>query len=357
MNHLNTKQLRDEIIDYTQRSSGLALGVFVVDLVIYSSAILGLIFLENITLKILCSIIAGFTISSIFIIGHDAAHDAFTNNRTLNRVIARIAFLPSLHNFGLWLTEHNRIHHQSTNVQGLDSWSPFSKEDYDALPTWRKRMERFYRSPAGICFYYLIERWWKLKFFPYKQVIGKYNSVYFDFLLVITYLGAFLSLLVYAGMELAHTNPFELIMLGFVVPFLIWNFMMGFTVYQHHTHESLAWAKSRNESDQLGGQEDFTMHVRYPRWYNLVSHNIMLHTAHHVDPRIPLYHLPKAQEALSKLLGEDLMTIRFSLKGFLRTMAICKLYDYENHRWLDFNGHPTSGITLVTEEVNFANAA
>jgi len=123
---------------------------------------------------------------------------------------------------------------------------------------------------------------------------------------------------------------------------------MGFTVYQHHTHESIAWVKTRQERDLLGGQEDFTMHVRYPRWYNLMGHNIMEHTAHHVDPRIPLYYLPEAQKVLAGLLGDDLHAVRFSLKGFLQTMASCKLYDYEKHCWLDFNGNLTSRINTVT---------
>ena len=357
MKHPNTKQLRTAISGFRQRSTGLALLIFLIDIIIYTSAIMGLVFLESQIARLFCSILAGSLISSIFVIGHDAAHDAFTGSRTLNRVIARIAFLPSLHNFGLWVTEHNRIHHQSTNVKGMDSWSPYSREEYDALPVWRRKLERFYRSPAGIGFYYLIERWWKNKFYPYEKISGKYNSVYWDFLLVVTYLAAYLGLLGYAGSVLPHTSPVELVILGFLVPFLYWNFMMGFTVYQHHTHESIAWVKTRSERDQLGGQEDFTMHVVYPHWYDKMSHNIMQHTTHHVDPGIPLYHLPEAQKALAKLMGPDLKTVRFTWKGFLQTMASCKLYDFENHCWLDFNGKRTGMVKPVTEEEYYINAA
>ena len=357
MNHLDTKQLRAAIAEYKRPSTAPALLIFATDLVMYASAIAGLILLENTALKILCSIAAGSLISSLFVIGHDAAHDAFTGSRILNRIIARIAFLPSLHNFGLWLTEHNRIHHQSVNIKGMDSWSPFSKEEYDSLPAWRQIVERFYRNPAGICFYYLIERWWKNKFFPYERIPGKYNSVYWDFLLVIIYLANYLWLLVYVGLKLPHTGPVELVILGFLIPFFYWNFMMGFTVYQHHTHECIVWTKTRNERDQIGGQENFTMHVRFPRWYDLMSHNIMYHTAHHVDPRIPFYRLPMAQQLLARLLGNDLKTVRFTVKGFLQTMAKCKLYDFENHCWLDFNGNPTSGTNRAVEEDYYINAA
>ena len=357
MNIQNTKYLRAVIADYSKPSTGLAVMIFMIDMAIYLSAILGVIFLENIIMRILCSIAAGIMISSIFVIGHDAAHTAFTGNVTLNKVIGRIAFLPSLHNYGLWLTEHNRIHHQLVNIQGMDSWSPFSKKEYDAMPAWRRAIERFYRSPAGISFYYLIERWWKNKFYPYKNIKGKYNSVYWDFLLVVAYLFIYLSLLGYAGQVLTHTSAIELIILGFVIPFLNWNFMMGFTVYQHHTHESIAWVKTRQERDLSGGQEDFTMQVRFPWWYNLLSNNIMEHTAHHVDPRIPLYNLPMAQKTLGKLLGDDLKTVRFSLKAFLRTLGICKLYDFEKHCWLDFDGNVTSRINLVAARDDYIKVA
>lgn len=358
MVNLNTKRLRAAISEYTQRSTGLALLIFVADILVYIATVAGAIFLENVTLGILCSVIAGLKISSLFVIAHDAAHDSFTSSRVLNKVIARISYLPSFHNYSLWLIAHNRLHHQLTNLKGVNSWSPLSKEEYDALPAWRRMVERFYRSPAGICFNYLIERWWKDKFFPYKRIIGKFRAAYWvDFLLVFTYLISFIGLLVYAGKELSHTSPVEVLILGFIIPFTIFNFMVGFSVYQQHTHENVPWFKSEEEREKFGGPEDITIHVRYPYWYNVISHNVMEHTAHHVDPRIPLYQLAKAQNALGKVLGDKMITVRFSLKGFLQTMAKCKLYDYENHCWFDFNGKPTSRINLVTEEKYYAKVA
>jgi acyl-lipid omega-6 desaturase (Delta-12 desaturase) len=352
-----TKELRAIVSEYRKRSTALALLLFGMDLLMYVLAVVGVILFENIALKILCSVLAGFNISALFIIGHDAAHNAFTNSKILNQVIARIVFLPSLHNYGLWLTEHNRIHHQATNIKDMDSWSPLSKEEYDSLPDWKKRLQRFYRTIPGICFYYMIERWWKNKFFPFNNIKGKYNSVRWDFLLVSLYLVSYLSLLTYIGQVSTHSSSIQLILLGFVLPFLIWNFMMGFTVYQHHTHETIAWNKSRKQREKFGGQEDFTMHVKYPHWYNMVSHNIMAHTAHHVDPSIPAYHLDKAQNRLSEYLGDEIKVIKFSFSGFIKTLAKCKLYDYDKRIWLDFNGKPTSTSFNIAEEATFSNAA
>lgn len=341
MTYLNTKQLRSILSAYASPNTALALGIVITDLLIYCGAIAGVIFLDNLALRLLCCFVAGSMIASLFVIGHDAAHQAFTGSRTLNKIIGRIVFLPSLHNYGLWCNEHNRIHHQSTNVKNLDSWSPFSKQEYDALPGWRRNLEKFYRSVPGIGFYYMIERWWKNKFYPFEGVVDGRGSVGWDFALLVFYLGSYLGLLVYFGRALDHTNPFELILLGFVVPFLNWNFMMGFTVYQHHTNELIPWSRSLGERDEMGGQEDFTVHVRYPKWYDLFGHNIMHHVAHHVDPRIPLYHLVDAQKRLAEVMADRLHTIPFTVGGFLNTLKTCKLYDYERHRWLDFDGNVT----------------
>jgi omega-6 fatty acid desaturase (delta-12 desaturase) len=171
----------------------------------------------------------------------------------------------------------------------------------------------------------------------------------------------YLFFLIQAGKVLTHTSSFEALILGFFIPLVISSFMMGFTVYQQHTHESIPWFLSRNERDHYVKIEEITMHVKFPHWYNVISHNTMAHTAHHVDSRIPLYNLSKAQEVLNNLLGDELTTINFSLKDFLGTMRKCKLYDYDNHLWLGFDGLPSSEISLIDRgkdiEIEYTQAA
>ena len=358
MSNYTSKQLRMAVVKYTTKSTANALTVFIVDMLLYLAAITGAIMLENALAKIACAVLAGFKIASIFVIAHDAAHDSLTGNRKLNRIIGRITFLPALHNFSLWIIAHNRLHHQLANLKGANSWSPFSKDDYDALPLWRKGLERLYRSPLGLGVYYLVERWWKDKFFPYKRLTGEYKPVYWlDFALVAGYLTGFISILLIAGATVEHTTAMESVLVGFVIPYVVFNYMMGFTIYQHHTHETIPWFDSNDERQVKGASDEVTMHVKYPVWYNLISHNIMEHTAHHIDPRIPLYNLAEAQADLANMLGDDMHCMSFSFRKFLHTLSVCKLYDYENHCWLDFEGRVTTGIILNRNEVTYAEAA
>lgn len=358
MNSYNTRQLRLAISEYTERSTPIGLSILLLDVLIYISAIAGVIFVENLFLRVVCSVVAGFKISTLFVIAHDAAHASFVRNRMLNKLIARLTFLPSYHNYSLWLIAHNKSHHQLTNMQGSNSWSPLSKEEYDALPGWRKNVEQFYRSPIGISFYYLIERWWKDKFFPYKRLMTKNKPSYWlDFLLVSTYMGMFLWMLIQARTNSIYTSPLEMIVLAFIVPLIVSSFMIGFTVYLQHTHESIPWFRTKVERDWHVNVEEITMYVKFPRWYNTLSHNTMEHTAHHIDSRIPMYHLAKAQKVLVKLLGDNVSTVNFTFKSFLSTMKKCKLYDYDNHLWLDFDGLHNCESSIILMEIEHRQAA
>ncbi len=342
MSYHDTKRLRAAVRQYTRRNTPHALLILAGDLLLYASAITGIFYFESTVMKLLCGILAGMLVSSIFVISHDAAHDSFTGNKTLNRLIARLTYLLSLHNYSLWLTAHNRMHHQVTNIRDMNSWSPMTKQEYDVASPGKRFLERIYRTPPGMCVYYMLERWWKFKFYPFRDIAGKYNDVYRDFASLVIYLVAWTSALVYAGLQFPGTGPGQALLFGLLVPFVTWNFMMGFTVYLHHTHETIAWTRDREESRRMGGQADFTMHVKFPKWYNLISHNIMEHTAHHVDPRIPCYNLGRAQQTLTRIMGEEMHVMKFSFPAYLRTMRNCKLYDFDNCCWLDFDGKRTS---------------
>src|ERR1700722_6952920 len=80
------KQLRSELAPLVKRSTPLG------------SALLA----PSPILQLLSALACGFVIGRLFIIGHDACHQSYTDHRGLNRWIGRIAFLPSLTPYSLW---------------------------------------------------------------------------------------------------------------------------------------------------------------------------------------------------------------------------------------------------------------
>jgi acyl-lipid omega-6 desaturase (Delta-12 desaturase) len=85
-----------------------------------------------------------------------------------------------------------------------------------------------------------------------------------------------------------------------------------------------------------------TTHVVLPLGLNRLAYNILEHTAHHVDPRVPLYHLPGAQARLEEVYPEDVVVERLTPAYVLRILRTCRLYDYRRRQWLDYDGTPTS---------------
>jgi len=337
------RELKDLLGPYLARSTAIAVPVFLTDVLIYLLAVAGTIWFEETALKLLCAVIAGFTISALFVIGHDAAHGAFTDSRRLNGLIGRIAFLPSLHNYSLWQIAHNRLHHSTPNLKGKNSWSPMSVDEYRSRPPWRRALERIYRSAAGFGLYYLIERWWKDKFFP-RAGTGHLAAHWWDFALLIAFLALLSVATVGGALVLGHSHPAAALLWAFGLPFVIWNTSMGWTVYLQHTHQRIPWFRDEAQWSQLGGQEQVTPYIRFPRWFEFLFHDINEHTAHHLSPKIPCYRIRAAQLALARHMGDRLVSEPFSIGGQLTTLACCKLYDFERHRWLDFAGRPTAEV-------------
>ena len=77
-------------------------------------------------------------------------------------------------------------------------------------------------------------------------------------------------------------------------------------------------------------------------------HNIMEHNAHHVNPRIPMYALRRAQAALRDRVESEVHAYRLGWNSYMDCVRRCKLYDYANHAWLDFRGQVTSRVQVIT---------
>jgi omega-6 fatty acid desaturase (delta-12 desaturase) len=341
--HRQAKHLRNALEPYARRSTVLASVLLLATLAVYGAGVAGAVALDATPARLAAGMLAGSAIASLFVIGHDAAHGAYTDSRRLNALFGRVAFLPALHNYSLWQVQHNRLHHRLTNLKSYNSWSPLTKAEYDMLPGWRRALERLYRGPLGFAPYYLIERWWKDKFFPKRH--ERRPAMWLDFALLIIYLAAFMALLAGLGQALG-TGAVASVLFGFVVPFVVWNAYMGATTYIQHTHPRVAWFEALTDWRKLDGQQEISVQLSVPRWYGLISHHIMDHPAHHVHPKIPLYRIAAAQRRLNEILGERAVIQRFSPRYLLTTLARCKLYDFRRHCWLDFAGRPTSECTL-----------
>ncbi len=323
------------------RSTALGLAIFTLSAGSYAAAFAAIIYGSPWWIIVPAIAVAGLATNTLFVIGHDACHGTLTASSTLNKLLGRLCFLPNYHPYTAWEYTHNGIHHGFTNIRGKDIvFVPFSKQEFDALPPWRRWLERYYRSTPGMGLFYFNEIWWKHEMFPNAKhrAPGKKRRVFeWDRAIVVFWLTIQMASIWLAG----HRTPggFLLTTLwAIVVPATIFFWSMGFAIFLHHTNPRAPWFGSEHEWSYFRGQVRSGVHMGFPWPIEQYLHHIMDHTAHHADPQIPLYRLQESQEKLEAAYPREIIHEPFTRRTWLRTLRICRLYDYDNHWWTDYDG-------------------
>jgi acyl-lipid omega-6 desaturase (Delta-12 desaturase) len=290
--------------------------------------------------------VSGVAVATLFALAHDAAHGSLAGSRVMNRVLATLCFLPSWYPYTPWIRGHNHLHHGWTNVAECDySWRPVSPAAYRAMPVWRKAVEHVYRSWWGLWLHSIVEIWWKHMVMPRASDRRYLNARHLaaDRILVAAVIAVHVAVCwslapqwsTWAGGP--ALAPAALVGGVVIVPWWIFHVMFSVVTFLHHTHPAVHWVRTRSESSFFTGQVRATVHVELPQWVELLLHNITVHSAHHVDPRIPFRELPPAQRRIEAEFGTDVIVERWSPRLFLKVARLCQLYDYDTHQWRPFS--------------------
>ncbi|HZU27116.1 MAG TPA: fatty acid desaturase [Bryobacteraceae bacterium] len=342
--------------DEARSSTPLALAITALDVALYVVLTVLLISASSAVVSALYGVLLGVVTGFLFTVGHDACHGSFTRNASLNAILGRIAFLPSYTPFTSWAYAHNSVHHRYTNLRTRDYvWAPFTKAEYDRLPWWRRLLERWYRSLTGVGPYYAAEIWWKKLAFPTGSDVPRRRVFQKDRLMVVAFAVAqAITICMFAA------HPARALLCGMAIPFLVWNYMMGLVIFQHHTHPRIAWFNDESKWRYTQAQVANTVHIVFPRPINFLLHRIMEHTAHHVDVRIPMYRLERAQALAESVEAAGIVVESWSPRLLFECFRTCRLYDFERNAWLDFDGKtrsaaPATWAARVSETRNQRN--
>ncbi len=350
----NRRELRAALLEFSQKNTLTALRLVIFDYALFAAGLCVVAAPGGWFWKFLASLLIWIQIARLFIIGHDACHQSLTPDRKLNKWLGRLAFLPSLTPFKLWELGHNMAHHGFSNLRGKDYvWAPYSPEEFAQLPPWRKTLERVYRSGFGCGLYYFVELWWRKLFFPSRREVGGSRSLFMgDCLLVSSFGLAWIAGLMAAAQATAQSSVL-LLFFGFLLPFILWNTLMGFVIYVHHTDPDVQWFNDGNTWAQAQPHLTATIHVQFPSVFGSLLHNIMEHPAHHLDMTIPLYQLPAAQKRLDMLVPDRILKRQFSWTGYRRACQACQLFDYDAGIWVPFLFHSNGSSSRTSDNLSF----
>jgi omega-6 fatty acid desaturase (delta-12 desaturase) len=296
-------------------------------------------------LNLIAAIANGFALGLLFIIGHDCVHKCYFPNLRANQIMGRIAFLPAAHSASLWEAGHNRFHHGKTNFTGVDYvWRPMSVEDYRAAGPVRRFVERLNRGILGQVFNYPATIWIPKLILPVApEIRGAWKRYFWDSVFVVAGHGAIIfAILALGKMWQPERSYLAIFAVAWLAPMIVWNFLASFSFFLHHAHEDNHWFDRAEDWSFYGSSIEGTTHLEIPalKWLGLY-YNVMEHTAHHALSTIPIYHLDKAGKLLRAHYGDAVTAYEFSFRDFFRIMKNCKLYDYRNRCWTDFEGNPT----------------
>ncbi len=310
--------------------------VYVVrDLVVYALIVTGLILTDRLYFVVPLWLLAGLSVGGLFVVGHDAAHQALFKSKRLNDLVGRMAMLPSLHVFEAWVLGHNRIHHGHTVKAGFDFvWHPVTAEEYAAMSRWGRLLHRIEWSPLGYGLYYGRQVWWNkmMHFTPpprYAAAIKRDARV----MKAITGTIA-IGLLVLGWVQYGSAlGAFWMLFKVALVPFALFCYVIGLVVHIHHIDRDIVWYR-RSEWTKFAGQVEGTTILHAPYGLDFFLHWILEHSPHHVDMRIPMYHLKAAGKAMSEHFPVRERKLR--LRDVLANTRACKVYDFDGHHWMTY---------------------
>ncbi|MDF1684765.1 MAG: fatty acid desaturase [Legionellaceae bacterium] len=315
-----------------KRSLGKAMLWYAIDLSIFLFGMALVFFNPYIGLKLVGGLISGTATAMLFVWAHDAAHGTLFKSSKVAEVLGTLVMLPSLNIYRMWSYGHNKVHHGFTSFSPIDwIWRPLTPAEYRALSLFQRILYRLERSAFTCAFHYLRRIWWSqmLQFNPGKD--AKQRRYYRNGKLMV---------LAYAVLASAAAYVFAGglvgILMAVVVPFIVFNYFISMIVYLHHTHPNIPFFDLKQEwSHSIGALYCSTI-IHCSKLSKALLHNIMVHIPHHLDTRIPFYHLPEAYEALKEKYGTYFHEYQFKWSYVGNIFKKCKLYDFEKKIWMTF---------------------
>ncbi|MFN0090137.1 MAG: fatty acid desaturase [Acidimicrobiales bacterium] len=314
-----------------RRSAAAAFGWLAVDLGFYVLFVALALLAPHPVLAVGAGILAGVAVASLFVWAHDAAHGALFGSARLSEVLGSAAMLPSFNVYRLWVHGHNKVHHGFTSFSPIDwIWRPKTPEEYLAASRPARLVYRIERSLPGCGLHYVLRVWWP-GMVRYRGDAAARRRHRYGPAKALTFGWAAVS-----GAAAFWAAGITGLVCAVVLPWVVFNYFIAFFVYLHHTHPRTVFYDDRRQWSAPIGQLACSTIVRASRWFEAMTHSILVHTPHHVDTRIPFYRLRQAWGELREHYGHHVVEYRFRWSTVRSIFRSCQLYDFRAQVWLRF---------------------
>jgi acyl-lipid omega-6 desaturase (Delta-12 desaturase) len=272
---------------------------------------------------------AGTALTGLFVIGHDCGHRSFANRRWVNNWLGHLMMAPLIYPFHSWRILHN-YHHTHTNKLEVDNaWQPFKTDYYESLPIVQKRG---YEAIRGWFWWVGSIAHWALLHFDLSNFEPKDRQKVKRSIASVVLFAAIAFPLLIATTGLWGFVKFWLL------PWMVYHFWMSTFTLVHHTDAEIPFI-AESEWNEAMAQLAGTVHCDYPRWVEVLCHDINVHVPHHISTAIPSYNLRMAHRSLKQTWGKYLQERKFSLGLMREIVAECHLYNPSNQCYQSFQDY------------------
>lgn len=268
-------------------------------------------------------IFTGTALTGFFVIAHDCGHRSFAKRRWVNDLVGHLFMLPLVYPFHSWRILHNHHHTHTNKLDEDNAWQPFQPEFYSSIG---KPGQWGYQALRGR-FWWLasIVHWVGLHFDLAQFQTKDRKKVQMSVALVLVFAALMFPLLVI-------TTGVWGVCKFWLMPWLVYHFWMSTFTLVHHTAPEIPFYTANNwqaATAQLSG----TVQCDYPRWVEILCHDINVHIPHHISTAIPSYNLRLAHRSLEQNWGNYLHRCRFSWSLIKQITDQCHLYRLDQGYW------------------------
>jgi len=277
--------------------------------------------------------------TTLFVIGHDCAHQSFFSKKRVNNFWGQICFAPVFYPYYAWKYSH-AAHHLYTNQLDIhesdvyydNAWVPITLEQYRKYKDEKKifilfvhRLSR-YVPPLGAAIHNIHIHFFinKFKSDHKKDVLYSYFCLFFLF--------SVLNIFVFEMTKSWLVN-FNLIFL----PIIFFQWWMSLYTFQHHTSQNIKLYKKEEWTPYLG-QVLGTFNSISPKWLSFIHLNIEYHLPHHLSTAIPSYKLQEAYRILkASIYNKHILENKLSLKYYFNQVKNCHLWDEQRSCYVRYS--------------------
>ncbi len=276
----------------------------------------------SIWLSLAFSIIASGFVVRIFIIFHDCCHGSFFKNRKLNHLVGNITGVITMFPYEKWRREHS-IHHATSsnlNKRGTgDVWIMTVDEYVNASKLERLRY-RLYRNPfvmfvLGPLFLFLVSNRRNRKDARRKERINTHAHT--------------ISIIAINGLLIYFLGFANYLIVQLPIMFIAGSLGIWLFYVQHQFEDS--YFEDEAEWDYVKAAIDGSSFYKLPKILQWITGNIGYHHVHHLNPKVPNYHLEEVHMSTPPLQEATTITMKSSLKSIR-----FRLYDEKLKRFVSF---------------------